>query len=338
MAGQMVAELELSTGRPWDEQLQRWPSANLLQSYGWGEVQAQAGWETHRLTVATAAGPLPVTALVGATGIPGTTRIYVPRGPVCGPSDVAAFAAAAAALAALGRRCRALTLEVEVPWSAAEVAADHEFWSWQPVPARQPLATVVVDLAPPAEQILGSFHAKTRYNVKLAERRGVVVRPGSLTDLISCVRATETRQGIHLPSERHLRTVSEVLGPAIRVLVAEVAGEVAAAVMLARWEEDVIYLYGGATGGHRQDMPNHLLHWRAMMQAREEGCTHYDLWGIPETDSPDHPWRGLAQFKLGFGGRRIVYAGCRRRDLRPAGGRLVGVMDQVRRRARRLSG
>ncbi|MHB8313009.1 MAG: peptidoglycan bridge formation glycyltransferase FemA/FemB family protein, partial [Candidatus Dormibacteria bacterium] len=119
----MVAELELSRERTWEEQLQRWPSANLLQSYGWGEVQAQAGWETHRLTVATAAGPLPVTALVGATGIPGTTRIYVPRGPACGPGDAPAFAAAAAALAALGRRCRALTLEVEVPWSAAEVAA-----------------------------------------------------------------------------------------------------------------------------------------------------------------------------------------------------------------------
>ena len=335
MAKSMVAELGAETPAGWDEQLRRWPRANLLQSHGWGEVQARAGWRTHRLSVSTAAGLLPVTALVGATGIPGTSRVYVPRGPVCGPDDAASFAAAEAALVDLGRSCRALTLEVEVPWGGDEVAADHEFSSWRPAHARQPLATVVVDLTPPPEQVLASFHAKTRYNVKLAERRGVVVRPGVLAELFGCVRATETRQSIHLPSERHLQTVSELLGGAVRVLVAEVEGEVAAAVMLARWEEDVVYLYGGATGSHRQAMPNHLLHWRAMMQAREEGCTTYDLWGIPETDRPDHPWHGLAQFKLGFGGRRIVYAGCRRVDLRPAGGQMVKLMDTVRERARR---
>jgi len=338
MAGPMVAELGSRSSESWDEQLRTWPQANLLQSHGWGEVQARSGWRTHRLSVPTAAGILPVTALVGATGIPGLTRIYVPRGPSCGPGDGAAFSAVEDALLDLGRRCRALILEVEVPWARAEVGADHEFWRWQPARARQPLATVVVDLAPAPELILNSFHPKTRYNVKLAERRGVVVRSGSLADLSGCVRATEARQAIHLPSEHHLRLVSELLGPAVGVLVAVVDGEVVAAVMMARWEEDVVYLYGGATGRHRQAMPNHLLHWRAMMQAREEGCTHYDLWGIPETDRPDHPWHGLAQFKLGFGGRRIVYAGCRSRELRPAGGRMVGLMDQVRRRARRLPG
>ncbi|MHB1525873.1 MAG: lipid II:glycine glycyltransferase FemX [Candidatus Dormibacteria bacterium] len=331
----MVAELGAETASGWDEQLRRWPRSNLLQSYGWGEVQGRAGWATHRLAVPTASGVLPVTALVGATGIPGTTRVYVPRGPVCGPDDQASFAAAEAALLRLAHRCRALTLEVEVPWGSDEVGGDHDFSTWTPARARQPLATVVVDLAPAPEQILASFHAKTRYNVKLAERRGVVVRGGSLDELLGCIRATETRQGIHLPSERHLRTVTELLPGAVRVLVAEVSDEVAAAVLLARWDNDVVYLYGGATGAHRQAMPNHLLHWRAMMEAHEEGCTSYDLWGVPETDRPDHPWRGLAQFKLGFGGHRIVYAGCRRRDLRPAGGWLVKVMDGVRERARR---
>ncbi|EQD64247.1 Methicillin resistance protein, partial [mine drainage metagenome] len=149
--------------------------SNLLQSYGWGEVQGRAGWATHRLAVPTASGVLPVTALVGATGIPGTTRVYVPRGPVCGPDDQASFAAAEAALLRLAHRCRALTLEVEVPWGSDEVGGDHDFSTWTPARARQPLATVVVDLAPRPEQILASFHAKTRYNVKLAERRGVVV-------------------------------------------------------------------------------------------------------------------------------------------------------------------
>jgi lipid II:glycine glycyltransferase (peptidoglycan interpeptide bridge formation enzyme) len=330
----MAATAAMGAAGDWDQQLQLWPRANLLQSYGWGEVQSRAGWETVRLLAQTRLGQLPVTALVRPSGIPGTTRIYVPRGPVCAPDDLDGFSAAGDALLELGRARRAMALEVEVPWTVEEVGPEHPFSSWAATRPRQPLATSIVDLTPDPDQILRSFHQKTRYNVGLAERRGVTVRVGRIEELVNCVRATETRQRIHLPSERHLRNVMEQLQAAARVLVAEVEGDVTSAVLLARSGTGVVYLYGGATGAHRQLMPNYLLHWRAMIQAREEGCTEYDLWGIPESDRPDHPWHGLAQFKLGFGGRQLTYAGCRRRDLKPAGGRLVALADAARQEVR----
>jgi peptidoglycan pentaglycine glycine transferase (the first glycine) len=323
------------TAADWDGCLREWPAANLLQSYGWGEVQARAGWVTHRLEVATADGPLPVAALVTGSGVPGFSRIYVPRGPVCSASDLAAFEAVVAALIDLGRELRALAIEVEVPWAADQVPTSHPWLRWDPAQARQPLATVMVDLRPEPDAILAQFRDKTRYNVRLAERRGVAVNEeASLAELISCIEATEARQRIHLPSPEHLAVVRDQLGSASGILTAEVDGEAVAAILTASFAGDFTYLYGGATGRYRERMPNQLLQWRAMLRARAEGGHHYDLWGIPENEDPQHPWRGLAQFKLGFGGEQVRYAGARVRQLRPGGAAILSATDTLRHKVR----
>ncbi|MGA8428124.1 MAG: peptidoglycan bridge formation glycyltransferase FemA/FemB family protein, partial [Candidatus Dormiibacterota bacterium] len=254
---------------------------------------------------------------------------------VCAPDDLAAFLVVEEALLELGRDRRALAVEVETPWPEEAVPVGHPWLKWTPSLARQPLATVVVDLEPDPEAILASFHAKARYNVKLAERRGVLINEDAgLADLIACIQATEERQRIHLPSPEHLAVVCEQLGKGARILAAEVEGEVVAAILTASFGTDAIYLYGGATGKHRERMPNQLLQWRAMVRAREENCRAYDLWGIPETDDPRHPWRRLAQFKLGFGGRRIRFAGSRFRQLRPGGATILKLTDSARHKAR----
>jgi lipid II:glycine glycyltransferase (peptidoglycan interpeptide bridge formation enzyme) len=319
----------------WDARLSGWPAANLLQSYAWGEVQARAGWETLRIEIATASEPLPVSVQVGTTGLPTFTRIYVPRGPVCAPNDLAAFRAVEDALQELGREQRALAVEVETPWLEEAVPAGHPWLEWTPSAARQPLATVVVDLEPAPDAILASFHSKARYNVRLAERRGVSINEdASLADLVACIQATEERQRIHLPSPEHLAVVAGQLGQRARILAAAVEGEVVAAILIASFAAEAIYLYGGATGKHRERMPNQLLQWRAMLRARADGCHSYDLWGIPETDDPHHPWRGLAQFKLGFGGRRIRFAGSRFMQLRPGGATILKLADSARHKVR----
>jgi lipid II:glycine glycyltransferase (peptidoglycan interpeptide bridge formation enzyme) len=323
------------TAADWDARLGDWPAANLLQSHAWGEVQARAGWETHRIEVATASGPLPVSAQVGASGLPGFSRIYVPRGPVCAPTNLEAFRAVEEGLLELGRERRALALEIETPWPEEAVPSGHPWLGWTLTAARQPLATVVVDLQPAPAAILASFHSKARYNVRLAERRGVLINEdASLVDLITCIQATEERQRIHLPSPEHLAAVCEHLGKSARILAAEVEGELVAAILTASFAAEATYLYGGATGRHRDRMPNQLLQWRAMLRARDEGCRAYDLWGVPETDDPDHPWRGLAQFKLGFGGRRIRFAGSRFMQLRPGGATILKLADSARHKAR----
>ncbi|HEY6538590.1 MAG TPA: peptidoglycan bridge formation glycyltransferase FemA/FemB family protein [Candidatus Dormibacteraeota bacterium] len=336
----MVSPAESEAAADWDGRLRDWPAANLLQSHGWGEVQARAGWATHRLRVSTPAGELPVSAQLAGSGVPGFSRIYVPRGPVCPAVDVASFRAVVGALVALGRTSRALAVEIEVPWSASTVPDDHPWLGWPRARPRQPLATRMVDLGPEPEAIMAQFREKTRYNVRLAERRGVIVEESaSLADLVACIEATAARQRVHLPSADHLAVVVARLGAGARIWAARVEGEVVAAILVATFAAEATYLYGGATGRHRERMPNQLLQWRAMLRAREEGCQHYDLWGVPENQDPTHPWHGLAQFKLGFGGEQIRYAGARSLQLRPGGSAILGAADalrhQVRTRGRR---
>ncbi len=308
---------------PWDAALARWPAADLLQSHAWGAVQGGAGWRVHRLEL-DGEPRLPVLVLQGAGALPGRPRLHVPRGPACGPDDLATFARVVAALRQLATTLRAVAVEVEVPWAADAVPPAHPWAAWPRVEARQPVATTVVELARTPEAILASFHAKTRYNVRLAERRGVEVDEGAgLEELLPCLAATAARQRIHLPPPAHFERILAAFGPAAQILAARVEGEVVASALVLRHGATATYLYGGSTDRHRERMPNHLLHWRAMLAARAAGCDRYDLWGIPPAHQAGHPWHGLWQFKVGFGGGIVTLAGARalvldRRGLRAA--------------------
>jgi len=319
----VTCSAERPSAGSWDAALARWPAADLLQGHGWGEVQSGAGWRVHRLEVGGEP-CLPLLVLQGAGGLPGRPRLYVPRGPACDSRDLAAFARAVDALRVLAATLRAVAIEMEVPWAADAVPSTHPWAAWPRAASRQPVATTVVDLAPVPEAILASFHAKTRYNVRLAERRGVVVDGHATLDaLLPCLAATAARQRIHLPPRAHFERILAAFGPAAQVLAAQVEGEVVAAVLVLRHGTTATYLYGGSTDRHRERMPNHLLHWRAMLAARATGCDRYDLWGIPPAHQAGHPWHGLWQFKVGFGGRIVTLAGARalvldRRGLRAA--------------------
>ncbi len=329
----------LSAERPsagtWDVHLARWPAADLLQTHGWGEVQGGAGWRVHRLQIGGQPS-LPLLVLQGAGGLPGRPRLYVPRGPACGPQDLATFALALDGLRRLAAALRAVAIEVEVPWEADAVPPDHPWAAWPRVAARQPVATTVVDLSPAPETILAGFHAKTRYNVRLAERRGVAVdEDAPLDTLLPCLAATGVRQRIHLPPRAHFERILTAFGPAAQVLAARVEGEVVAAVLVVRHGTTATYLYGGSTERHRERMPNHLLHWRAMLGARAAGCDRYDLWGLPPTHQVGHPWHGLWQFKVGFGGPIVTLAGARVLVLDRRGLQAARMVESARRLLRR---
>jgi len=83
-----------------------------------------------------------------------------------------------------------------------------------------------------------------------------------------------------------------------------------AAILVARHQGRAYYLYGGSNGRRREAMPNHGLQWAAMRAAAEAGCRDYDLWGVPPGPDRTHPWYGLWEFKSGFNGELVEYAGC----------------------------
>ncbi len=172
--------------------------------------------------------------------------------------------------------------------------------------------TVIVDLTPSEEDILMRMKSKTRYNIRLAGRKGVSMRVGTPNDwdmLYKTYAETSVRDGFAIRDENYYKTVwstfnqPETLNlPTCEPLIAEVDGEPVAAIVVFYFGKRAYYVYGMSTTKHRNKMPTYLLQWEAMKRSKARGCTVYDLWGAPEVfDESDSMW-GVFRFKQGLGG------------------------------------
>jgi lipid II:glycine glycyltransferase (peptidoglycan interpeptide bridge formation enzyme) len=198
----------------------------------------------------------------------------------------------------------------------------------------QPRHTLIVPLAADSE-LMASFKPKTRYNIRLALKKGVQVEEGTdAAELERQSRETSERQRIALPSRAYYEALLREL-PFCRTYIARHEGEALAAVLVAHHAGRAYYLFGGATGHKRELMPAYAVQWAAMQAARQRGCVDYDLWGIPPSPDPSHPWHGLWQFKTGFGGEHVEYVGAWDLVLSPTKHTLLRAQEAVRDRVRR---
>lgn len=199
-----------------------------------------------------------------------------------------------------------------------------EQWALRKAPSDAlPPHTLVLDLSRPEERILAGMRSKTRYNIRLAGRRGVTVREGSPEELghwyaiyEETMRRNHTR--VHreeffdalLEAGEHQEQTPRAAQTGLKLFLAEQEGELRSGMILAIQGEYALYLYGASSSRGRESMSTYALQWHAIRYAGAAGCTEYDLSGIPDDDHPSHPMHGLLRFKLGFGGHHVVRRGC----------------------------
>jgi lipid II:glycine glycyltransferase (peptidoglycan interpeptide bridge formation enzyme) len=185
----------------------------------------------------------------------------------------------------------------------------------------QPQVTQLLRIDRDPEQLRAAFKPKTRYNLSLAERKGVTVSRSTDVQTFARLSAeTARRQGIALPGLPYYQAALDLFHPleAVRLYLAHHEGAPLAGIMVFRFGETAYYLFGASGLLKRELMPNYLLHWTAITEFGSLGCTTYDWWGIPDEPKPDHPWFGLYRFKTGFGGETVRYPGLHERVLRDA--------------------
>jgi peptidoglycan pentaglycine glycine transferase (the first glycine) len=318
----------------WDRLLLDQPEGNLLQSWHWGELQSRFGWNVERLLVGD--GRHGLCSLQRSTSLlPGGAIYYVPRGPAV------VEAARIQVLDALEGRARTgggLVIRIEPnahvgdEWPA--FFEGRGFTQGKPV---QPQATQLLHIDLDPEPLKASFKPKTRYNLNLAERKGVKVSGSTdIRTFAQLAAETAKRQGIHLPGAAYYQAAIDLFGPRddVRLYLAEHEGDTLAGIMVFRFGKTASYLFGGSSDRKRELMPNYLLHWQAMLDFRALGCDTYDWWGIPEEPAPGHPWFGLYRFKTGFGGETVRYVGLYERVLRPGRFRAEQRLQQLKTRLR----
>jgi lipid II:glycine glycyltransferase (peptidoglycan interpeptide bridge formation enzyme) len=172
--------------------------------------------------------------------------------------------------------------------------------------------TVLIDLSATEEEMLARMKPKTRYNTRLAEKKGVSVRAGTRADLPALYKMyaeTSVRDGFVIRDEEYYMTVWNLFmqsqQPTVLPLVAEVDGDAVAGIFLFMFGGRAYYVYGMSRNAHREKMPTYLLQWEAMKIAKAKGCDAYDLWGAPEVfDESDSMW-GVYRFKEGLGGEVV---------------------------------
>lgn len=179
----------------------------------------------------------------------------------------------------------------------------------------QPPDTVVLDLSMTEEALLEQMKPKWRYNIRLGEKKGVVVKQGGiefLDDFYGLYKETAARDGIALHSKKYygnLLSLAQKTGENVRVYLACHEGDVLAGIITYFSGKEGVYLYGASSNLKRNLMPAYSLQWRAIRDAKLSGCRIYDFYGIPPVEDPNHPMYGLYRFKTGFGGTIVHRAG-----------------------------
>jgi lipid II:glycine glycyltransferase (peptidoglycan interpeptide bridge formation enzyme) len=308
------------------------PNPHVLQSWSWGEFKSRHGWSATRLLFAER-GETVAAASVLQRRLPRlpVSILYVPKGPALEWRDTALVERVLTELEDLARQRRALFIKVDPdvysaedlpvfvsrPANAAGITGTLETRGWRLSDDQiQFRNTVLVDLAHSEEELLAAMKQKTRYNVRLAGRRGVIIRQITAADdlderaaalelFFRLYAETSERDGFLIRQAAYYYDAwDSFLGEGLaHLLLAEVEGEAVAGLILFTFGTTAWYMYGASSSRHRKYMPNQLLQWEAMRCARAAGCTLYDLWGAPDNLVETDPMWGVVRFKLGLGGQ-----------------------------------
>jgi len=199
----------------------------------------------------------------------------------------------------------------------------------------EPSQTLILDITKSEDELLAQMHEKWRYNIRLAQKKGVAVK-FVISDITNfgyyfeefyrlVNEGTAERKGIKHHPKEYYRKQLEINPPAPpfergvgklefqeKLFIAEYEGKVIAANILVVFGKTATYLHGATSSEHREIMAPHLLQWEQIKYAKSLGCTEYDFWGIVNEHTLDRrgqSWEGFTRFKRGFGGREVNYVG-----------------------------
>lgn len=323
----------------------------FLQTRFWAEFKKQHGWEyrqyelyaadTHSFLLTVLLRPLPPFGLLA----------YIPMGPPlladCDSLSPECAQRRGLFLSDLAEKLVPLLpgsvflIRFDPPWeytvkNTKTEQSEDQFpltpYTTEKVPYRllkaqtdiQPPDTVQLDLRLPLETLLAECKPKWRYNIRLAEKKGVEIRRFTGTEAEHGIQffyplycETAVRDGIAIHSEDYYRSLCRLAadphyaaeGITVSVYGAFFEEKPLAAIITLFTPYEAVYLYGASSNEHRNLMPAYLLQWQAIQDARNYGCRSYDFYGIPPRDDPDHPMYGLYRFKTGFGGSIIHRVG-----------------------------
>jgi lipid II:glycine glycyltransferase (peptidoglycan interpeptide bridge formation enzyme) len=333
----------------WDRFVLHDAGGSLLQTWGWAELKREHGWRVDRLLAAAAggevSGALHLLTRPGPGGV--LTFAYAPRGPAVGGGPGAREAAVALVEAAIrvARRRRALVLKLDPEWRPDDplTAPVRAAIGLRDSPYDvQHRTTYLVDLAGGAAAVLERVKASTRRHIRRAQAGGVEVEvrhdPAAADLFHPLLAATVRRTGLVARDLPYHRAVLRHLAAScpVATLLARVGGTPVSGMVAVAAGPRLVYLFGGSGLEHSELRPTYLLHWRAIEWGLAQGCTFYDMWGVPNHEDPTAPGAGYFEFKRRWNGEVVRHIRCQDAPLWPRLGPLPRLAERAALRGRPL--
>jgi len=193
----------------------------------------------------------------------------------------------------------------------------------------QPSKTRILDLNKSEAELLKDMHSKTRYNIRLAKRKGVeIVRAEGENDFetfINLLKTTGERNKFSLHKQKHYKNIYENGKDKVKIFFAKHGDDIISTAMFSFFGDTVTYMHGASANKKRNLMAPHLLQWQTILKAKEKSFRYYDFGGIDEKK-----WPGVTRFKAGFGGREYEFSGTYDLVLKPLSYYIYSVVRKIR--------
>jgi peptidoglycan pentaglycine glycine transferase (the first glycine) len=302
--------------------LQSNKKGHFMQSPQW--AQLKSFWQNEIVCVEDTNGNIKGTISLLIRKIPFLpyTMMYSPRGPVCDPHDSATLQELLTKTKLLAKKYHSYVLKMDPDIEKADVEFEKIMKTLgyrlkgglKPYEGIQPRFVFRLDVKGRSpEEVLQSFHQKTRYNIRLAIKKGVEIKAGARDDLGEFHRLlvdTGIRDKFIVRNRQYYEKVYDCLGPEhVRIFMAYYEGTLIAASIAIVYGNKCWYLYGASSNEYRNLMPNYLLQWEMIKLAIESGCDLYDFRGATGDLNEDSPLYGLYKFKKGFNGDFTEFVG-----------------------------
>lgn len=307
----------------WDAFVAQHPHGSILQTTHWARLKGRFGWTGFRVWLKHEGQLAAGAQILFKSSAMRLVKIgYVPHGPLVDWQDDEQVDVLFNQIDHAVYRHRAGMVKFEPFIWEDEPVADAYRQQMQrlaidaDVSTIQPPRTMLLDLTPSEDDILARMKQKTRYNVRVAAKKEVTVRVGTAADLpafIKLMRTTGSRNAFGVHADEYYAAAYEIFSAekAAAIILAEYNGQPLAGVMAFKWGDKGSYLYGGSSNEERQRMASYAAQWGAIQWAKAQGCTQWDMWGLPDADAAtleaefkernDDLW-GVYRFKRGWGG------------------------------------
>lgn len=325
--------LDRSEEARWDEFAATQPFASIHQCSDWGHFQAKVPSRgKYWIIVIEKDSQIIAGTLLIRHKIKGKyTWLYAPRGPLLNKeiNPESQLNELLKVISPIAEQENAIFLRID-PYYHHGKAPIHGFKFTKH--GFQPQHTIILDISQPEEEILQQMKPKGRYNIRLAEKKGVKIHKSKdINAFFKLLEETTERDAFHGHGVNYYNEMLQALGEDKAALyLAEYDNEVVAGIIVTYFNETATYYYGASGNKHRNVMAPYLIHWEAIKDAKALNYKKYDLFGIAPENVENHPWKGVTEFKKKFGGEEHEYSPAQEKPFKKLLYFLYGIYKKLR--------